>query len=183
MVFLRRDPHCPVGARRAARQSRHPDSIPFSRYAGATGKPRPEAAVFPAGATGDEIELVVVGAHLSGQPLNHELLDVGARLVRHTRTSADYRLFALSRRSTIAARLAARCTRFGSRHRSRNLGACASAFGTFVGGISSPLGIGVVTLEDGASKKGFVVEAYATEDARDISSFGAGGHTSSKRRS
>ena len=42
------------------------------------------------------ILLGVVGAHLSGQPLNHQLTDRGARLVRTTRTAFNYRVFALT---------------------------------------------------------------------------------------
>ena len=40
--------------------------------------------------------LGVVGAHLRGQPLNHQLTERGARFVRSCRTARDYRLFALS---------------------------------------------------------------------------------------
>ena len=41
------------------------------------------------------IEIVVVGAHLTGMPLNHELAGAGGRLVKTCRTAGDYRLFAL----------------------------------------------------------------------------------------
>ena len=37
----------------------------------------------------------------------------------------------------------------------------ATAFGSFVDGIPAPLGIGTVTLEDGAQVKGFLCEAHA----------------------
>ncbi len=46
------------------------------------------------------------------------------------------------------------------------------AFGAFVAAIPSPLSIGTVNLADGSSVKGFLVEASATEGARDITSFG-----------
>lgn len=39
--------------------------------------------------------LAVVGAHLSGQPLDHQLSDRGGQLVTTTRTASTYRLFAL----------------------------------------------------------------------------------------
>src|SRR5262245_31542099 len=38
----------------------------------------------------------VVGAHLSGQPLNHALTNRGARFVKACRTAENYRLYALS---------------------------------------------------------------------------------------
>ncbi len=43
----------------------------------------------------DWIKLAVVGAHLWGQPLNHQLTDRRAHLVRATKTAAIYRLYAL----------------------------------------------------------------------------------------
>ena len=46
------------------------------------------------------IELVVVGAHLSGMPLNGELRRLGARFCRAARTAPAYRLFALAGQST-----------------------------------------------------------------------------------
>jgi len=45
-------------------------------------------------------------------------------------------------------------------------------FGRFVAIIPPPLGIGTITLDDGDEVKGFLVEAYATEGAEDISRFG-----------
>ncbi len=144
----------------------------FPGSLGATGKLRPEATVIPVQATGDEIELVVVGAHLSGQPLNHELLNLGARLIRQTRTSADYRLFALPGGPPSRPGLLRVAPNSGYAIEVESWALTPAAFGTFVAGISSPLGIGVVTLEDGTSKKGFVVEAYATENAQDISALG-----------
>ena len=41
------------------------------------------------------IDLAVVGAHLAGQPLHPQLLELGARLVAATTTAPDYRLYAL----------------------------------------------------------------------------------------
>ena len=48
----------------------------------------------------------------------------------------------------------------------------AEGFGRFVDGIPSPLSIGTVKLSDGRGVKGFLLEAAASHDARDISSFG-----------
>jgi allophanate hydrolase len=46
------------------------------------------------------------------------------------------------------------------------------AFGAFVAAIPPPLGIGTVLLNDGSSAKGFLVEAVAVANARDVTSFG-----------
>jgi allophanate hydrolase len=42
-----------------------------------------------------DVDLLVVGAHLSGQPLNHELLAAGGTLAGPADTAPHYRLFAL----------------------------------------------------------------------------------------
>ena len=47
-----------------------------------------------------------------------------------------------------------------------------AAFGGFVAGVSAPLGIGTVELEDGEQVKGFLCEAYGTKIARDITDLG-----------
>ena len=66
------------------------------RKLGATGSRwsrRPPAS--PA-AIADDLPLAVVGAHLSGEPLNHQLTDLGGRLLRTCRTAPLYRLYALA---------------------------------------------------------------------------------------
>ena len=48
----------------------------------------------------------------------------------------------------------------------------AEGFGRFVALVPPPLSIGTLALADGTSAKGFLVEAEAVRDARDISAFG-----------
>ncbi|MEI9901840.1 MAG: hypothetical protein WDN31_18975 [Hyphomicrobium sp.] len=48
----------------------------------------------------------------------------------------------------------------------------ATGFGSFVGLIPPPLGIGTLTLADGGTVKGFVCEAHAVVGAEDITGFG-----------
>lgn len=62
---------------------------------GAGTIPVPTAEPGPAAAGPDAIELAVVGAHLSGLPLNRELAGCGARFLRAVPTARDYRLYAL----------------------------------------------------------------------------------------
>ena len=45
-------------------------------------------------------------------------------------------------------------------------------FGSFVGEIPPPLGIGTLVLEDGEPVKGFLCEHYATEGKPEITSLG-----------
>ena len=49
----------------------------------------------PARAAREVIEIAVCGAHMEGLPLNHQLRDAGGYLVHNTRTSANYKLYAL----------------------------------------------------------------------------------------
>ena len=57
-----------------------------SQTLGATGHPIPTRVSPPIPQVG-WVEMAVVGAHLSGQPLNHQLTSIGARLVKTCRTS------------------------------------------------------------------------------------------------
>ena len=136
---------------------------------GATGLAPPPAPAF--GARADRIEIAVVGAHLTGLPLNRELTELGGRLVRATRTTPDYRLYALP--GTVPAKPG--LLRVGDGEGAAievevwSLGV--AEFGAFVSKIPTPLGIGTLRLE-GGDAKGFVVEATATSAAEDISAFG-----------
>src|SRR6266446_368310 len=62
---------------------------------GATGTAQPPLAASAPRAADGEIALAVVGAHLSGMPLNRELTASGARFLEESATAADYRLFLL----------------------------------------------------------------------------------------
>ena len=62
---------------------------------GAGASRQPVFAAVPDTPASDQFEIAVVGAHLSGQPLNWQLTQGGGRLVETTRTAADYRLFVL----------------------------------------------------------------------------------------
>jgi allophanate hydrolase len=115
------------------------------------------------------VELAVVGAHLEGQPLHQEL--EGASLVRRTRTSSAYRLFALA--ETVPPKPGLVRTRAeGTPIEVEVYALDAARFGRFVARIPSPLAIGTVELVDGAKVKGFVCEPGALEGAADISAHG-----------
>jgi allophanate hydrolase len=130
-----------------------------------------EIAASPQRASADRIELAVVGAHLSGLPLNHELTALGGTFLRAAETTPDYRLFALPDTTPPKPGLL-RAGGSGAAIAVEVWSLDAAAFGTFVSRIPSPLGIGTLRLADGTEAKGFLVEAVAVEGARDISSFG-----------
>ena len=117
------------------------------------------------------IEIAVVGAHLSGLALNHELVARGGRLDRAVATRPCYRLHALAggpprrpgmlRVDSGGAPIAAEVWTLPD-----------EGFGRFVAGIPAPLCVGTVLLSDGTAPKGFLVEQAGLEGAEDITCFG-----------
>ncbi|HKY87583.1 MAG TPA: amidase family protein, partial [Pseudorhodoplanes sp.] len=134
-------------------------------------KPSPLTKI-PATTGADEIAIAVVGAHLSGMPLNGELRALGARFLEKTQTAPDYKLFALDGTRPPKPGLLRVEEGKGAPIEIEIWALPAEGFGRFVAGIPAPLGIGTLTLPDGRGVKGFLVEAEAINGARDISHFG-----------
>jgi allophanate hydrolase len=139
---------------------------------GALGQSQPPLEALPAAPVSDEIAVAVVGAHLSGMPLNSELTALGARLLDRTRTAPDYKLYALGGDGPARPGLLRVGTGQGAAIDVETWALTPEAFGRFVAAVPSPLSIGTVKLGDGRSVKGFLAEAAATAGARDITSFG-----------
>ena len=119
----------------------------------------------------EEIVLAVVGAHLSGLPLNHQLTTRGARLLQAASTTSQYRLYALP--ATVPPKPGlVRVASDGMSIAVELWSLTDAAFGAFVAEVPSPLTIGTLLLADGRSVKGFLCEACAVAGAQDISSFG-----------
>ncbi|HEY5793488.1 MAG TPA: allophanate hydrolase [Bosea sp. (in: a-proteobacteria)] len=138
---------------------------------GATGLPHPALATLPVRPTPDAIEIAVVGAHLSGMPLNGELTRLGGTFLRATTTTPDYRLFALPGGPPARPGLI-RVGEGGAAIALEVWSLPPEGFGRFVSGIPSPLGIGTLALADGTKVKGFLCETIATEGARDVTQHG-----------
>jgi len=136
---------------------------------GATGR---AASPAPAPKGFEGIEIAVVGAHLSGLPLNRELTDLGGVFVREARTAADYRLFALPNTSPPKPGLLRIAAGQGAKIAVEIWSLPEAGFGRFVAAIPSPLGVGALSFDDGTSAKGFLVEAEAVKGAQDVSAFG-----------
>ncbi|MGD9696977.1 MAG: allophanate hydrolase [Thermoleophilia bacterium] len=117
------------------------------------------------------VRLAVVGAHLRGQPLNHQLTERAARLVAVTESAPEYRLFRLDGTAPPKPGLVrAPGDGVGVELEVWELGE--REFGSFVAEVPPPLAIGTVRLASGEEVKGFVCEPFAVEGARDISGFG-----------
>lgn len=139
---------------------------------GATGNALPASRPRISTASKDEIELVVVGAHLSGMALNHELQAVGARLLRQGETRPDYRLYALQGSGPRRPGLVRVPAGQGTPITVEVWGLPPEGFGRFVAAVPSPLCIGTLHLADGTRPKGFLCENIGTEGAEDISALG-----------
>lgn len=140
---------------------------------GATRQPLPPSAPCqpPLASPEPRIRVAVVGAHLTGQPLNYQLIEEAATLVRACRTQAIYKMYALPG-SLAKPGLIRQADGGGSALEVEVWELPAAGFGRFVALIPPPLGIGTLVLEDDESVKGFICEPYATLDAPDISHFG-----------
>jgi allophanate hydrolase len=121
------------------------------------------------------MKLAVVGAHLSGQPLNAQLVQRHARLVRTAHTAPAYRLFALANTTPPKPGLI-RTNEPVDRGIEVEIWELAPAeFASFVDLIPPPLCIGTLEMEDGELVKGFLVESIAVAPgggAQDITHLG-----------
>jgi allophanate hydrolase len=118
------------------------------------------------------IHLAVVGAHLDGQPLHGQLTERRAKLVARTRTSPEYRLYALAN-TTPAKPGLVYTPGFASPGIEVEIYALTpEAFGTFSALVPSPLAIGNIILADGSTVKGFVCEPAGLDGSKDITGFG-----------
>jgi allophanate hydrolase len=140
---------------------------------GALGKPQPPLAPLSPAPNNGEIAIAVVGAHLSGMPLNGELKALGGRLLEVTTTSDDYRLYALPEATPPKPGLIRVPEGQGVVIELEIWALSAEGFGRFVAAVPPPMSIGTITLADGRAVQGFLVEAQGIVGARDISSFGS----------
>ena len=140
---------------------------------GALQYPQPPLVRPTAAPAEGEIPIAVVGAHLSGMPLNGELRAVGGRLIERTATAPHYRLYALAGACPPKPGLLRVKNGAGTAIEVEVWALSEGAFGRFVAAVPQPLSIGTLDLGGGRSVKGFLVEAEAVAGARDISSFGS----------
>jgi allophanate hydrolase len=118
------------------------------------------------------VDLAVVGAHLTGQPLNSQLTRRGARLKKTCRTATGYRLYALESTQPAKPGLARDDPFRGPGIEVEVWTIPEDQFGSFVAEIPAPLGIGNITVDSGELVKGFLCEPYALASATEITHFG-----------
>jgi allophanate hydrolase len=118
------------------------------------------------------VAVAVVGAHLSGEPLNWQLTQRAGRLAKATRTSAEYRLYALPGTVPPKPGMIRESGFAGPGIEVEVWNVPEDKFGGFVAGVPNPLSIGDVQLEDKSWVKCFLCEPAALAGAREITSFG-----------
>ncbi|MCC8432756.1 allophanate hydrolase [Reyranella aquatilis] len=119
----------------------------------------------------DRVPVAVVGAHMSGLPLNGQLLALGGRLEKAARTAPVYRFYALPGGPPHRPGLV-RVAEGGGEIELEVWSLPAEKIGALLRQIPAPLGLGSVSLADGTSVPGFLCEAHATTAAKDITSLG-----------
>jgi len=155
----------------------------LSHTLGATGHPMPPELSSPVPSRGRaaaglrsgearEIEVAVVGAHLTGQPLNRQLLELRATRVEVTSTAPDYRLYALARTAPPKPGLVRVEEGAGAAIAVEVWAMDAAGFGAFVAAVPPPLAIGSVRLASGRWVKGFVCEPAGLNGAAEITVYG-----------
>lgn len=118
------------------------------------------------------IALAVVGAHLSGLPLNHELSERGAVFLEATRTAPMFRLLALPGGPPPRPGLARVAAGSGAPIAVEVWAMPPAGLADLLTRVPPPLGLGPIPLEDGRSVTGFVLQAGGEVGAEDITRFG-----------
>ena len=124
----------------------------------------------PTPADGTDVLLAVAGAHLSGQPLNDQLVRRGARLAFGARTASSYRMYLVDGPRPGLTRTLTDGDGPGIEVEVWRVPA--AELGGFAATIEPPLAIGPLELSDGQRVLGFVCTADAADPARDITSAG-----------
>lgn len=119
----------------------------------------------------DRVPVAVVGAHMSGLPLNSQLLELGGRLESAGKTAPAYRFYALPGGPPHRPGMV-RVAEGGGAIELEVWSLPAAKIGDLLRKIPAPLGLGTVSLANGTAVPGFLCEAHATEGAKDITSLG-----------
>lgn len=139
---------------------------------GATGRPLPPPQDIPGLKPRATVKVAVVGAHLSGMPLNGQLTERGATLLGSAETAPDYQLVALPGTTPPKPGLLRVPPGTGHRIALEVWEMPLEHYGSFVALIPYPLGIGTLQLADGSQVQGFACEPLAAAQALDISHHG-----------
>jgi allophanate hydrolase len=140
---------------------------------GASGRQLCSTTPLPPAATPPGcILMAVVGAHLTGQPLNWQMTERNARLVATTRTDGQYRLYALANTVPPKPGLVYSPGFAGHGIEVEVWAMPEQTIGSFLSAIPAPLGLGTIRLADGSMVKGFLCEPAGIDGAIEITHLG-----------
>ncbi|WP_103381666.1 allophanate hydrolase [Pseudonocardia dioxanivorans] len=125
----------------------------------------------PLGTPDTPHRVAVAGAHLRGQPLNGQLLQLGARFLEQTTTAPKYRLYALPTEPAKPG-LVATDDGDGVAVEVEVWAMSDAGFADLVASVPPPLAIGRVETAAGDALPGFVCQAGQRRGADDISAYG-----------
>jgi len=149
-----------------ARDFHHAVDLPM----GAIGHSLPPQDTLMSPQSFPSVDLVVFGAHLTGQPLNGDLVALGGRFRRACRTAPQYRMVLVQ--GQIKRPGLVRDSANGAAIEGEVWTLPTASMAPFLISIAPPLGLGRVVLDDGISVIGFICEAGADKTALDITHFG-----------
>ncbi|MFI8241982.1 allophanate hydrolase [Streptomyces sp. NPDC085866] len=118
-----------------------------------------------------DTRLAVVGAHLTGQPLNPQLLSLGARLDHTTTTAPLYHLHALPTDPPKPGLV--HVGEGGASIETEVWRLPAEGLGRLLTMLPRPMTLGSVHLADGTHVPGFLCEPSALQEAEDITAYGS----------
>jgi allophanate hydrolase len=118
------------------------------------------------------ILMAVVGAHLTGQPLNWQMTQRKSRHVRTTRTHGDYRLYAVPNTTPPKPGLVYAPGFNGEGIEVEVWAMPEDTVGSFLNAIPPPLSLGTLRLADGSMVKGFLCEPSGIAGAEEITHLG-----------
>ncbi|PJK20745.1 allophanate hydrolase [Mycolicibacterium goodii] len=130
----------------------------------------PATASWPEQAGTAVTELAVFGAHLRGQPLEHQLTSRGARWAGPVATAPRYRLFALDTEPRKPGLV--RVDDGGAAIVGERWVLSPAALGVFLSELPAPMMLGRVELSDGRWVTGFGCDHAAPSHGRDITEYG-----------
>jgi allophanate hydrolase len=117
-----------------------------------------------------EMAVALVGAHMTGLPLNPQIAGLGGRFLQRTTTAPRYRLFRLA--GPPPARPGMIRDDSGAAIEVEVWAMPLPQIGAFLSLIPSPLGLGKIELADGTMIVGFLAESAGVVGAEEITAYG-----------
>ncbi|TDL36770.1 allophanate hydrolase [Arthrobacter nitrophenolicus] len=140
-----------------------------SPSAGQPSGPPASSVPWPVAAGAAAVPLVVVGAHRKGQPLAHQLEELGAAWDGPVRTAARYRMVSLD---TVPPKPGVYRSDDGAELVGERWLLPPAALGSFLASLPEPMLLGSMQLADGTSAVGFACDAVAAAGGEDITAWG-----------